>query len=98
MATLPEVSLLFLLFLSPEVMYILTSVIFFELINDGSKRDSKSAAAMGEKNGAHSQILSCDIAEKLQAKNKKASKPCFLILQDKKNEIHYERTCSLPCY
>jgi hypothetical protein len=64
-------------------------VILFDLINEGSKRDSKSAAARGEKNGAHSQILSCDIAEKLQAKNKKASKPCFLILQDNKNEINY---------
>ena len=70
--------------------YTFTSVIFFDLINEGSKRDSKSAAARGEKNGEHSQILSCAIAEKLSVKNKKTSQPDFLILQVKKNEIYYE--------
>ena len=72
-------------------MYILTSLILFDLISEGSKRDSKSAAARGEKNGEHSQTLSCAVVEKQQLKNKTASQPDFLILQVKKNEIHYER-------
>ena len=83
-------SLLFLLFFCTEVTYTFTSVIFFDFIKEGSKRDSKSAAARGEKNGEHSQILSCDIVEKLPVKNKKTSQPGFLILQVKKNEIYYE--------
>lgn len=68
----------------------LASVIFFELIKEGSKRDSKSAAARGEKKGEHSQILSCDIVEKLPVTNKTTSQPGFLILQGKKIEIYYE--------
>ena len=73
------------------MIYILTSLILFDLISEGSKRDSKSAVARGEKNGEHSQTLSCAIVEKQQLKNKTASQPDFLILQVKKNEIHYER-------
>jgi hypothetical protein len=65
------------------------------LINEGSKIDSKSAAASGEKNRAHSQFLSCANVEKRQVKNKKISQQNFLILQVMKNEIYYEKYACL---
>ena len=74
-------------------MYILTSVILLELIIEGSKNDSKSTEARGEKNGAHSQVPGCANVKGWQVRSKMESKLRFLILlQVRKKEIYYEES------